>query len=154
MTYYEQILSFNFQIQDAMSEHSGTDRDVLAAAVADLDLLASGDATRSCWDARPGVGSGTDTLLVYWASEYTGGTSCGELDTLTAQLLRQIATSFDSFEPSLAEIARSLADQADTAQEQLDVITPDAADIWESTPDWVKVGAALAGALLIIKVLK
>ena len=154
MSYYEQILGLNFQIQDAMSEHTGTRRDILAAAVADLDLLASGDATRNCWDARPGAGSGADTFLVYWASEYTGGTTCGELDTLTAQLLRQIATSIEDFEPGIAEVARSLADQADTAQEQLDVITPAAADLWRESPDWIKYGAAALAALLLIKVLK
>jgi hypothetical protein len=154
MTYYEQVLSLNFMLQDAMSDHEGMKRDTLAAAVADLDLLASGTATRNCWDARPGTGSGTDTFLVYWGSQFAGGTTCGELDTLTAQLLRQIATSIEGFEPSLAEVARSLADQADTAQEQLDVITPDVGDIWRESPDWIKMAGAALLALLLIKAIK
>lgn len=154
MSYYTQIVGFNFQLQDAMSDHSGANRNKLAQAVADLDLLASGEATRNCWDSRPGVGSGLQSFSVYWASEYTSGTSCGDLDELTAQLLRQIAADIQSFEPGLAEIARSLADQADTATEQLDVITPDASDIWQSTPDWLKIGGAAVAALLLIRALR
>lgn len=154
MSFYDQVVGLNFALQDAMSEHTGANRNKLALAVGDLDLLASGEATRACWDARPGAGSGTDVFLTYWGSEYTSGTSCGELDTLTAQLLRQIANDISSFEPGLAEVARGLADQADTAGEQLGIITPDAGDLWRESPDWIKYGAAAVVALLVVRALK
>jgi hypothetical protein len=154
MSYYTKILELNFELQDAMSEHTGANRDKLALAVRDLDLLAHGDATQNCWDARPAVGSAADLFLVYWGSQYTSGTSCGELDTLTAQLLRQIADNIAGFEPGLAEVARSLADQADTAGEQLGIIEPDIGDVWEQSPDWIKYGALGIAALLLIRAIR
>ena len=152
MSYYEQILTLNFALQDAMSEHGGADRDKLARAVADLDLLA-GPAIRACWDSRPGVDQG-GALAAYWASEFTPGTSCAEADQLTAQLLRQIADDIESIEPGQAEVARSLADQADTAGEQLEIIVPDAGDLWRESPDWLKYGALAVTALAVVRILR
>ena len=154
MSYYDQVMAFNFQLQDAMSDHTGNNRNLLALAVADLDLLASGESTRNCWEARPGVGSGSDQFLIYWGSQYTSGTTCGELDDITADLLNQIAVSIQSFEPGLAEVARALAIQAERAPEHMADIVPDAAQIFQSTPDWVKYGGVALLALLLIRALK
>ena len=152
--FYDRLLTLNFQLQDAMSEHEGQERDTLASSVAILDTLV-GPAAQNCWASRPGTGSGWQTFSIYWASEYTGGTSCGELDHLTAQTLRGIANNIRAFEPGLAEVAMSLAVEADGATERLDEIVPDTpGEIWGNTDSTFKTGVYLVGALLLWRAIK
>ncbi len=50
ITYYSRILGLNFALQDAMSEHTGADKQALADSVAILDTLV-GPAAQNCWNA-------------------------------------------------------------------------------------------------------
>ena len=68
--------------------------------------------------------------------------------SLLAQFLEDQGYTSDS------EVARSLSQQAATAGDQASTVTPDSGDIWANSPDWVKAGAVLGLALVVIKVLK
>jgi hypothetical protein len=114
MTFYSQLLTYSFALQDAMSKYTpgSPEHTALAVGVGDLDvLLAQENIRANCWENRTDTGS----LIDRAEYELYG---CAEADEVVAQLVGNVARSVQAFEPGLAETGLALADQTLTAIEE------------------------------------
>lgn len=121
----------------------------LDAAVADDAAVWGPWGAQSCIDWQLGQSQGELGANVnYWAM-------CDEWEEGVRYQLQalQIFLSANGLTGEAAE-AGWLVEQSTTASEQASGVVPDAVDIWQDTPDWIKLGGLAALALLLVRVLK
>ena len=158
MTQFERdIRALQYSLEDAMDkpgydvpgDDGRTCRERLVLSIAELEQLIlahvqhENELGYSCWSVRASEGS-----LIDWTLQGIG--LCRELEAGGSVALRSVAHWIEPCEPGLAEVARSLAEQGDTAVELYEEVAPDALTVWANTPQWVKLLGLGLGALFLI----
>ena len=137
MSFYTQLLSYSFALQDAMSDYppGSTEHSALAVGVGDLDVLLSQENLRAnCWENRTDTGSLIDRAQYELYN-------CADADVTVAELVGNVARSIQSFEPGLAETGLALADETITSAEQHSAVVDPKSCPGPLPTDLVKFGA-------------
>ena len=155
-SFYSQVNDFAANVSPLVSILAPPfDEELLVRLNALHDALADDSAVPLVWGAESCVNWIEGQSQGELGANMNYALMCGDWQSQVQHQLNLLAQFLqDQGYTSDAEVARSLSVQAETAGDQASVVTPDSDDIWANTPDWIKVGAALAGALLVIKVFK